>query len=419
MAANFPSKADMIIARLRHRPLRMTLAANKITEIYKLPRLPTTLTLGDRSSSLGLLDRFPSELIIRIMGQLDLQGLARLSQVSIQANDYVLSFRDYRSLVLHAPVVVQALTKMGLVGLHSAGDLYSTLRAGACAVCGELGPFLYLPTCQRCCWSCWGYYPSFRIMPINHARRLYDLSNDDMVKLPVLHVPDLGTPGDVLLPLNPPPPSKPNQAVSAKAAHELAIAVYGSERKVAEAVMEDVPSLKRRFEARYWLEAPNVAPHSNWLTYQRAAIPWEPRESWRYNYDMPPIPFPVLKAGDGDDDGRREQVSWCRGCERAWDDTIMANHPGNIWTFTAFFTPQPPVANPQLVLPPEYLTDEYRSTEVARGRANRAWPRAGFLHHIRHCPGTRLCAPDLADLKEEEWDQIISDDMKLVEGYGG
>ncbi|KAK8064157.1 hypothetical protein PG996_008809 [Apiospora saccharicola] len=242
-----------------------------------------------------------------IMGQLDLQSLARLSQVSLQADGYVRSFRDYRSLVVEAAEVVQALFKMGLIGLHSAGDLYSALLADACS---------------------------------------------DMAKLPVIHVQDLTTSWDALLPFYQPhpPPPPPSPGVSAKAARKLAIAVHGSEKKLTEVVRKSCCSEDDLDNACYWLDGPKVQPRHHWLSEDnRPDIPVEPEKNWQYNCNMPPILFPVLTG-----DGLADLTLWCRGCQRVSDHASDIDEQlGSIWTLGTFPTPQPPpLASLQSLLPP-------------------------------------------------------------------
>lgn len=419
-------KMEMITSRLGYRPELMVPRLGMIMAWVPPPSLRRALPLGNRPSSFGLLSRLPPEIMDTILEQLDLQSLARLSQVSFTADGYVRSFRDYRYLVTHVPETLQALSNLGLTGVHSASDLYSTLRSSACAVCGDYGPFLFLPTCQRCCWGCWTYYPTFKIMQPSHAQKCYGLSDEKMAKLPVLRIPSLDILGTIDMPM--PVRPKYSQAVSAKAARELALAEHGSEDKPTKGVMKQLTefAMKKLAEfamekpspvaapktcsseipladARYWLAADKIPPRQHWLAPDKRTIDIlpQPRACLRYNYDtLPPMPFPVLlTAGGGDNNGRPEQGLWCRGCQWVADNRHRINLDGV-------------GSRLQPVLPLEYLTGEYDLETVAVGMSGQAWPKDIFLQHIRRCPGSRLFEPDLKKMEEEEWNQIVSASMK-------
>ncbi|KAK8013072.1 hypothetical protein PG991_010447 [Apiospora marii] len=343
--------------------------------------------------------------MIMIMEQLDFQSLARLSRASFQADGYVRSFRDYQYLVTHVPKTLKGLARLGIIGIHSVADLYGALQTDSCAVCGDCGPFLFLPTCQRCCWRCWKYHPAFRILEPRLAKRYYCLSKEDVAKLPVVHV----RAGDIRYNLYKSDFVFPNQgrAVSAKAAWDLGLVVHGSEEELIKAGLRNNCNSADNFsDAEYWLQAPRIQSHQHWrVLANRPVIPAAPYRARSYNSSatMPTMPFPIMAGG-----GRLEHALWCRGCR--W----VSNNRGRIdWGGPGVqFGSQPPPARLQSVLPLEYLTGEFSPVDVAHGLTNRAWSRDAFLQHVRRCPGSRLFAPELADLKDDEWDRILSADGK-------
>ncbi|KAK7936125.1 hypothetical protein PG985_001620 [Apiospora marii] len=394
IASNISYDADMIISRLGYRPESKFRARAMMVARGQLPTLHRPLPLVDRPSSLGLLDRFPPEIMIMILEQLDFQSLARLSRASFQADGYVRSFRDYQYLVTHVPKTLKGLARLGIIEIHSVDDLYGALQTDSCAVCGDCGPFLFLPTCQRCCWRCWRHHPAFRILEPRLAKRYYCLSKEDVAKLPVVHVRAC----DIRYNFYRSDFVFPNQgrAVSAKAAWDLGLVVHGSEEELIKAgLRNNCNSADNFWDAEYWLQAPKIQPHQHWLVNQ-PVIPQAPYRARSYNSSatMPTMPFPIMAGG-----GRLEQALWCRGCR--W----VSNNGGRIdWGG--------PPARLQSVLPLEYLTGEFSPMDVAYGLADRAWSRDTFLQHVRRCPVAYLFAPKLADIKDEEWDRIISTDMK-------
>ncbi|KAK0648421.1 hypothetical protein B0T16DRAFT_408167 [Cercophora newfieldiana] len=49
----------------------------------------------------------------------------------------------------------------GMIQQHTSLQLHTILRATSCTTCPAYGPFLFLPTCERCCWQCFrGFAPS-------------------------------------------------------------------------------------------------------------------------------------------------------------------------------------------------------------------------------------------------------------------
>ncbi|KAL2258470.1 hypothetical protein VTK26DRAFT_8212 [Humicola hyalothermophila] len=75
----------------------------------------------------------------------------------------VRSHRQYRDLLQFAPKALLALAKTCVAHLHSVSVLHSALRADRCAGCRDFGPYLFLPSCERCCWNCLTLDPAFRM----------------------------------------------------------------------------------------------------------------------------------------------------------------------------------------------------------------------------------------------------------------
>ncbi len=114
-----------------------------------------------------------------------------------------------------------ALYQTGLLKVHSAASLQAALRSERCATCPQFGPYLFLPTCRRCCGYCLYRIFSWRVIPTEEARDLFGLEQGHIQKLGVLksnpkHYPNL-----------PKLPRTPLQLVSVREAKELSILVHG------------------------------------------------------------------------------------------------------------------------------------------------------------------------------------------------
>jgi hypothetical protein len=106
------------------------------------------------NASLGKLDGLPIELLHNIFAMLDLQSLSRITQTCLRGIVTVQALPGYRDLIRHAPQAVAALGKTRLLGCHSTSELHAALRSTNCSSYGEYGPFLFMPTCERCCYEC-------------------------------------------------------------------------------------------------------------------------------------------------------------------------------------------------------------------------------------------------------------------------
>jgi hypothetical protein len=145
--------------------------------------------LTDRPSSMGQLDRLPSEIISMIISLLDIQAVARLSHVSFQGNLVVRAHPQYRDLKKFVPDVLAVLISLGIPEAHSVGKLHAALRSDRCAACPEFGPFLFLLTAERGCLECLQLAPAFRSAFPEKAKKKFGLSDAHLQQLATLRVP--------------------------------------------------------------------------------------------------------------------------------------------------------------------------------------------------------------------------------------
>jgi len=348
---------EILISRLSHRPRHLLKAMITITGPPKSP--DSTVADGvwiDRISSLGILNRLPPEIMSTLLGMLDIQSIARFARVSFRGNTFVQSHPAYRDLVTLAPQVPLALDRVGLIGLHSVAELYAALRTERCATCIEYGAFLFLPTCERCCWECLRYNPSLRMLLPKEAERYFGLSKRHLQRLPSLHV----IPGNYGISANPAP--EDCRLISGKAARALGLMVHGSAEKLAQAMARRCKSTRLLVQGRYLQDEGQDLS----LLLNQGNVPTD------NFFGMASIQFPSLSKS-----GRIENGLWCRGCEvtlrrygsqRLPRDVLAAVVPSNC-----------------------------EPLRVLLGLERRAWSKESFLDHIKHCYGARQLVPELGE----------------------
>jgi len=354
-------ESEILISHLSHRPRHLLKAMITITD----PPEPWASTLGDRvwtdrASSIGILDRLPPEIVSLFLGMLDVQSLLRFASVSSRGDMFVQSQRAYRDLVTFAPEALLALSKLGLIRLHSVAELYTALRTERCGSCSEYGSFLFLPTCQRCCWECLRYNPALRVLLPIEAKRYFGLSERHLQRLPTLRV-IAGSYG-----IFPTPAHDYCKLVSVKAARDLGLVVQGSTAKLAQAMARRCKSTRLLVTGRYLQSGPAASQGQDLLL-----LPSQGNIPTDKFFGMASIPFPSLSSS-----GRIEDGLWCRGCEvtlRRYDSLRL----------------------PQDVLA-AMVPSSCETLRVLLGLERRARSKESFLDHIKHCYGARLLLPELA-----------------------
>ncbi|KAK4150728.1 hypothetical protein C8A00DRAFT_45943 [Chaetomidium leptoderma] len=155
----------------------------------KPPRRPEPAALAGRTSSLGSLDCFPSEIQSVVLGMLDIQAVGRVARVSFQGNLLVRSHPQYRDLKEFVPGALEVLAVFGMASLHSIRELHAAMRSDRCDTCPTFGPFLFLPTGKRCCMECLRLSRVYRMVFVEYAKKVFGLSDLHLQQLPTISVP--------------------------------------------------------------------------------------------------------------------------------------------------------------------------------------------------------------------------------------
>lgn len=350
---------EELIQRLSHRPHD---ADNGMINITEQPQ-PFKDIRDSAPSSIGSLDSLPVELVHTALNRLDFQSLSRFSQTSLRANSVVQTLTAYRDMMKYAPKTLAALGQTRLVKVHSAATLHRAIQSWECVSCAQYGAYLFLPTCERCCWWCLSRNQSLWVIPREKASESFALSEilfDQMTKM-------LSIPGDysVGTPVNNNPFRL--ELFSVKVVKRLAMSIYGDQEAIAyyAACLNRNYSLKDIREQLHYLDAPLERLRNDPLSKPGMGKVMEDPYC-----GMASMPFPYLRAGDCVENGL-----WCIGCD---------------WAFNSLNQGQ--------------LSEEVISQLVPRGLGpvrvltglrSRSRSRAGFLEHIKNCYGVQNVGPQL------------------------
>ncbi|KAF5656555.1 hypothetical protein FHETE_10945 [Fusarium heterosporum] len=117
-------------------------------------------------SGLGLLEHLPDELILMILRELDIVSYLQFRGVNTRARSIATNFKDYKTVVKYGRGGLKAILKVRLGHLFTITYLYRVLVSLDCEFCGKFATFLYLITCQRCCFTCLQISSELRVLPI-------------------------------------------------------------------------------------------------------------------------------------------------------------------------------------------------------------------------------------------------------------
>lgn len=348
--------SEELISLLSHRPFYHGGGMIQITEPAK-----KSSNWRKSTSSLGRLDDLPLELLHSTFALLDFKSLSHVSRACIRGIEVVNSLPEYRDLMLYVPDALAALGKTRLIRHHPAANIRLALLSADCKLCSRYGAFLYLPTCERCCYHCLWKNQSLWLMTIATAKKCFVLSAAGVKTLPVLRsMPG----GEYKVGKYPISRRRPVGLVSVGTAMKLAIAEGVSEEDMATMTGiyfgTDGGVHEQDYEYYCFLQKTRITPPQQELWLQQTKQ--EPSKD-RY-CGMGSLPFPSLSPEKHVGHGL-----WCKGCalvSREW-------------------SPNDPIPEhlAHLVLPgsqPQYVICHYE--EIPRSKAE-------FLAHARGCTGAK------------------------------
>jgi hypothetical protein len=337
------------------------------------------------------LERLPVELLQYILEFCGIRSLHRLLGASLRLNAVVASLRSLTEVHKVAGGVLSFLLNRRVLDEHSAKTRQSALRQ-RCCVCCDFGPFIFLPTCERCCHSCLLDNPALWVTDSRSAIDCFHLTSEDVRKLPVIRRidhrdPDAYTPDQHML-------------VSVRDAKALCL----KRRKTNGAIMKlSIPRgglMLKHLRNRPAPEGETDRAASRreeqdrakrFLCYRRGALdpfielemkglegPYVRTKYARYNLYIrnSAIAFPYLS-----NEGEAEQGIWCKGCTHTLLERNTVRDPGyEIW--------EREVLSARPVLNTFHRRDKQNFLQ-----ANRVYTRSKFVRHIELSHATETLFP--------------------------
>ncbi|KAK3939491.1 hypothetical protein QBC46DRAFT_354964 [Diplogelasinospora grovesii] len=274
-----------------------------ISGIDKVPKPSAIRLSGGRTSSLGpVLGRLPNELLHMVMHWLDYKSLFAVARASLLGKALVESLPVYQELLTYAPEVIAALSRLNILGAHPAALIREALRTEKCAACRSYGPYLFLPTCHRCCLECLSSYSPLRVITAETAKKYFVLGAKDLQKIPVIHT----IPGQMDASGKKRPSSV--KLFSLAAVKELALSLHGSTGGIARAAYRAYGEKKPAFlRGTFYWKTPVGRDISTRFSH-RACYWRKATERYRW-YCLVAMPFPSMKVP-----GVVERGLFCKCC---------------------------------------------------------------------------------------------------------
>jgi hypothetical protein len=196
------------------------------------------------SASVGL-DLLPIEMLCAVLRFSDLHTLSVLRLVNRRTKAVVEEFIPYKLIIVHAPYVLDALTRTEVASHFTAVQVFDVLCSDSCAICGGFGAFLWIPGCIRCCIPC--VRESQELMPMTRrdAKAAFGLSEKALSKIPIVHtLPGIYgfSPTAVI--------HRRRWLLSRGAAREIAVEVHGGEEGLISYINSNTSRAKAAYDQR-------------------------------------------------------------------------------------------------------------------------------------------------------------------------
>lgn len=131
-------------------------------------------SVSSRESDLRTLNRFPVEVMFQIFSELDFTSLISLRKTNVQGCQLVSAYLPFEVSMVHASAALRAIQCVGSLKHVNAFEFFALMRSSKCSRCGNLGPFMFIPTIERTCWSC---IEKFRVYKVSTIKTCFDLED--------------------------------------------------------------------------------------------------------------------------------------------------------------------------------------------------------------------------------------------------
>ncbi len=245
--------------------------------------------------------KLPLELLHIIFSSLEFESLGKLRLVNYAIKQTIEGMPAFRCMVEHASTALRALREGRLISEFSAAQLYNVLRTNRCVGCRDYGPYLLLPTIERCCFNCLTDNLSMRVISTSVAASCFALSGKSICSIPRMY----SISGEYDYQWR----SRRQWLLSTKMVREFAVKLHGGEIEMYKKVDANSSKVWTAYIKKWqaWL----LARRFNVPSPERPLLPNKRLNSaddpFRY---MASTPFPSLDHQAGS----VERGLWCQGC---------------------------------------------------------------------------------------------------------
>lgn len=106
------------------------------------------------AESLGSLDALPNECISQILSYLDIKTLTDFRRINRQAMQHIDMIPEYAAIVKYCSMMLRGLLSVETAQNISLQLAFEKLCTPGCEICGDFGPYIWLLTCRRVCFTC-------------------------------------------------------------------------------------------------------------------------------------------------------------------------------------------------------------------------------------------------------------------------
>jgi hypothetical protein len=150
---------------------------------YPISRPIPVRPLSSRNSSGGMLMKLPPELLYILLPSLNFHSLRNLRPLNYAIKEAVDALPAYKHVVEHASTTLRTLVDTRLINQLTAYQLYGTLIKDRRVGCHDYGPYLLLPTSERCCFNCLSGNHSMRAITTSAAKKCFGLDKGSLSEI--------------------------------------------------------------------------------------------------------------------------------------------------------------------------------------------------------------------------------------------
>ncbi|KAL1868208.1 hypothetical protein Plec18167_008402 [Paecilomyces lecythidis] len=182
----------------------------------------------------GFLGSLPLDIVYEVLMDLDYGSTSRMRLLNSCYRRLVDSFPAYGVLKNHARQSLRIMRITKIDSQWSIGQIFTEMCSPRCRTCTDFGPFLFLPTCSRCCYSCLQSRDEYAVAYLSNLKAILALPEHAVERLVALenlasYVPMNEVRCRIRL-------CPRLHLVSVRRAYEISMDIYGDECRLDQAV---------------------------------------------------------------------------------------------------------------------------------------------------------------------------------------